>query len=166
MAVRRCLRALLSFAALAALTCTPPATADMHDHPMTDAVGAPAAAAAPQVVDFPPMFKQQELAHMRSHLESLQLITRYLAEGKFQAAADTADQRLTRGAMSEHDRHQAAHYMPKQMLAMGAAMHQAAGHFAIAAQDAAVTGDMAATLHALAEVENRCVACHRSYRMK
>lgn len=119
-----------------------------------------------QVVDFPPQFKRQELAHMRSHLESLQLITRYLAEGNFQAASDTAEQRLTRNGMSAHDRHQAAHYMPKPMLAMGAAMHRAAGHFAVVAQDAAVSGDMQAALRALAQVQERCVACHRRYRMQ
>ena len=118
------------------------------------------------VVNFPPAFKRQELSNMRSHLESLQLITRSLAVGDYQAAADIADRRLTRGGMSQHDRHDAARYMPQQMLAMGAAMHRAAGHFAIVAQDAAVSGDMASTLKALAEVENRCVACHRAYRMK
>lgn len=165
MAVRRHIRFLLGILAVTGIAATSPAMAETA-HPMMMEAGHMPAADTRQVVDFPPMFKQQELTNMRHHLESLQLITRYLAEGNFQAASDTAEQRLTRGAMSEHDRHQAAHYMPKAMLSMGAAMHRAAGHFAMVAQDAGVSGDMKAALSALAEVQERCVACHLSYRMK
>ncbi|MGA7801186.1 MAG: hypothetical protein WCC36_10285 [Gammaproteobacteria bacterium] len=148
---------------------TPSMTMDTHDMTGHPPVGQGASSSVVDnrlVVDFPPAFKRQELAHMRDHLESLQLITHYLAEDDYQAASDVANRRLTRGGMSAHDRHQAAHYMPGKMLAMGAAMHRAAGHFAIVAQDAAVSGDMASTLRALAEVQNRCIACHRTYRMK
>lgn len=143
----------------------------MHHHDM-NMTGAPVHAEVPAgpdtrlVVDFPPEFKRQELANMRSHLEALQLITQHLADGNLQAAADVANDRLTRSGMSAHDRHQAHQYMPKAMLEMGASMHRAAGHFAQVAQDAAVSGDTSAALRALAEVESRCVACHRTYRMK
>ncbi len=161
----------VAFAGLSAFAIAQAETMSMGDHDMTMPAAAamtmpPPAADNRLVVDFPPAFKRQELSHMRSHLESLQLITQSLAVGNYQAASDIADRRLTRGGMSQHDRHDAARYMPKKMLAMGAAMHRAAGHFAIVAQDAAVTNDMAATLKALAEVEQRCVACHASYRMR
>lgn len=178
MAIRHPLRALLAAAALATLAAgTFQALAsDTHSMPMDghdmglsspgQHPAPPAAADNRLVVDFPPAFKRQELANMRDHLESIQKITAYLADGDFQAAAEVASARLTRGGMSAHDRHQAARYMPKRMLAMGAAMHRAAGHFAIVAQDAAVSGDMASTLRALAAVQERCIACHSSYRMK
>ena len=169
---------LLRTAVVLAVLATPPVSADGtsavpmdHHHDMTAPAASGHTPPAPAVdtrlvVDFPPEFKRQELENMRSHLESLQLITHHLAEGDYQGAADVASERLTRGGMSAHDRHQAARYMPKKMLAMGAAMHRAAGHFSKVAQDAAVTGDMAATLKALAAVEDGCVACHRTYRMK
>ncbi len=126
----------------------------------------PAATDGRTVVHFPPAFKQQELSNMRSHLEALQQITAALAKGDFQAASNVAAARLTRGGMSQHDRHQAAQYMPPKMLQMGRAMHHAAGHFAQVAQDADVTGDLSAALKALAAVEARCTACHASYRME
>lgn len=139
---------------------------DMGMHSATETGVTPQATDTRLAVDFPLEFQRQELSNMRDHLEAIQQITYYLAQGDYQAASDTAEQRLTRGGMSEHDRHQAARYMPKAMLAMGAAMHRAAGQFAIVAQDASVSDDMASALKALAEVENHCVACHRAYRMK
>ena len=148
---------------------TAPTATDRHDMPARATAGHDTAQLGPdtrRVVTFSPQFKRQELANMRNHLESLQLITRYLAADNYQAASDVASQRLTRNGMSAHDRHQSARYMPEEMLAMGAAMHREAGHFATVAQDAAVSGDMAATLRALAKVEARCVACHSTYRMR
>jgi len=134
----------------------------MMDH---DAGAAPAADTR-TLVHFPEAFQHEELANMRDHLEALQQITRYLADGDFQAASDTASARLTRSGMTAHGRHQAALHMPKPMLAMGQAMHRAAGHFATVAQDAAVTGDMSSALHALAALQARCIACHSAYRMR
>ncbi|MEJ2686654.1 MAG: hypothetical protein P8124_05480 [Gammaproteobacteria bacterium] len=176
MPLRHPLRVLLGAAVVVSLAGTFQAVAggthDMpmgeHDMSMSPSTEHPVASGPDNrlVVDFPPAFKRQELANMRDHLESIQKITAYLAKSDFQAAAEVAEARLTRGGMSAHDRHQAARYMPKQMLAMGAAMHRAAGHFAIVAQDAAVSGNMGATLHALAQVQARCIACHRTYRMK
>jgi len=171
------IRTLLGAVAFAGISCTSQVWADgMHEmqmdgHDMAMQSGSAPAMAQTEadtrlVVDFPPAFKSQELANMRNHLETLQQITHYLAAGNFQAAADIANQHLTRGSMSEDNRHQAMHYMPKEMVDMGAAMHRAAGQFAIVAQDAAVSGDMASALGALAEVQNRCVACHSTYRMK
>jgi len=117
-------------------------------------------------VRFPPRFKQRELAFMRSHLEALERITQNLAKGNYQAASDIAARRLGQGVMPAHERHMAARYMPKRMLAMGAAMHAAAAHFTVVAQDASVSGDTTAALGALAKVEARCVACHAAYRME
>jgi len=126
----------------------------------------PAAPDGRSVAHFPPAFKAQELANMRSHLEALHTITLALAAGDFQTVARTASERLTRNGMSQHDRHQAASLMPERMMRMGAAMHKAAGHLAEVAQDAEVTGDTGAVLKALAEVEGRCVSCHRAWRME
>jgi cytochrome c556 len=44
-------------------------------------------------------------------------------------------------------------------------MHHAASRFAVTAQEAAVTGDLARALGGLAEVTQQCVACHAAYRL-
>ena len=45
-------------------------------------------------------------------------------------------------------------------------MHRAASRFAIAAQDAGVTGDLKPVFAGLADVTAQCVSCHAGYRLK
>jgi len=42
-------------------------------------------------------------------------------------------------------------------------MYQAASRFALAAKDAAATGNVKPALEAMARVTQQCVACHASY---
>jgi cytochrome c556 len=49
---------------------------------------------------------------------------------------------------------------------MGTAMHRAASRFAVAASDAAVSGDVKPALAALSRVTQSCVACHSSFRLQ
>jgi mono/diheme cytochrome c family protein len=53
--------------------------------------------------------------------------------------------------------------MPQGMMQLGAQLHQQPGEFAVAAQDAAVTGDTAKPLLLLSRMTQTCVACHATY---
>jgi cytochrome c556 len=56
--------------------------------------------------------------------------------------------------------------MPQGMQDAGTAMHRAASRFAIAAQEAGVTGDLKPVFAGLAEITAQCVGCHAGYRIK
>jgi len=116
-------------------------------------------------VDFPPMMQEHMMANMRDHLLALQTITQQLSTQQFEAAADTAEQRL---GMSSMDKHGAAHMgklMPKEMAMIGTDMHHAASRFALVARDAEVDGGLEKAFGALSEVMQQCVACHSSYKV-
>jgi hypothetical protein len=105
------------------------------------------------------------LANMRDHLLALETITRQLADGRYDAAAETAEGRLGMSAMQTHGAAHMAPFMPEAMRAIGFAMHRAASRFAIAARDAEVTGDPGAAFGALSQVMQQCVACHEGFRV-
>jgi cytochrome c556 len=48
----------------------------------------------------------------------------------------------------------------------GTEMHHSASRFAVAVQDAGVTGDLKPAIDALSKVTAACVACHASYRLQ
>ena len=52
------------------------------------------------------------------------------------------------------------------MQAAGAALHRHASRYAVAARDAAATGDVGPALAALASTTAQCVACHAGYRIE
>ena len=56
--------------------------------------------------------------------------------------------------------------IPAGMRELGYAMHQSASQFAVAAQDASVSGDLRPALAALAKINQNCVACHAAYKLK
>jgi len=116
-----------------------------------------------QQVEFPPPMQAHMLANMRDHLLALEAITRQLAEGRYDAAAETAEGRLGMSAMQAHGSAQRAPFMPEPMRAIGLAMHRAASRFAIAAWDVEVTGDLSAAFGALSQVMQQCVACHEGF---
>lgn len=56
--------------------------------------------------------------------------------------------------------------MPDSMKAAGSGMRRNASRFAVAAKDAAVTGDLKPALEALVNVTAQCVTCDACYRLK
>jgi len=116
-------------------------------------------------VELPPPMQAHLLANMRDHLVALETITRQLAEGRYEAAAETAEGRLGMSAMQAHGGAHMAPFMPEPMRAMGSAMHRAASRFAVASRDAEVTGDLGAAFEALSQVMQQCVACHEGFRV-
>lgn len=126
-----------------------------------------AMAADPRVmVQFPEMLRTHTLANMRDHLLALAEIQDHLARGAYDKASDIAEQRLGMSSLGLHGAHDVAPFMPPGMQAAGAAMHRSASQFAIVAKDSSVTGDLKASLAALAEVSQTCVACHAAYRIQ
>ncbi len=118
-----------------------------------------------QFVQLPEMMRDHMMHNMRDHLLALQTITRQLSDGEYDAAADTAEQRLGMSSLKSHGASHMAPYMPKGMQAAGTAMHHAASRFAIAARNAELEGGLAKAFGALSEVMAACVACHTAYRV-
>jgi hypothetical protein len=111
------------------------------------------------------MMKDHMMENMRDHLLALQTITQLLSAQQYDAAADTAEQRL---GMSSLDSHGASHMgklMPKEMGAIGTEMHRTASRFAVTARDAAVDGGLQKAFGALSIVMQQCVACHAAYKI-
>ena len=132
---------------------------------LTLAVPAAADPRPRELVDLPPPMREHMLANMRDHLLAIETITRLLAEGRYEEAADTAEERLGMDAMQTHGGHHMAPYMPEGMRAIGNAMHRAASRLALGARDAEVRGDLAGAFAGLSEVMQQCVACHAAYRV-
>jgi cytochrome c556 len=123
------------------------------------------AADSRQFVQLPEMMREHMMHNMRAHLLALQNITRQLSDGEYDAAADTAEQRLGMSSMQSHGASHMAPYMPKGMQAAGTDMHHAASRFAVTARNAEVEGGLAKAFGALSEVMATCVACHSAYRI-
>ena len=119
-----------------------------------------------QSVYFPKVLREHTLANMRDHLLALQEIQAALAQQEYDKAADIAEHRLGMSSLSLHGAHDVAKYMPKGMQDAGTGMHRNASRFAVAAKDAAATGDVKPALAALAATTAQCVACHAGYRVK
>lgn len=117
-------------------------------------------------VAIPEPMKGHMLANMRDHLLALQEIQLALSSGRNADAARIAETRLGMSSLSVHGAHEVAKFMPQGMQDAGTGMHRAASRFAIAAQDAGVTGDLRLPLATLAEVTGQCVACHAGYKLK
>jgi hypothetical protein len=162
--------------ALAAALCFGSAHAQQHDpalhmqHLAQAAKTTQAAQAVPkdtrQVVNFPKALREHTLANMRDHLLALQEIQEALAKQEYDRAGDIAERRLGMSSLQLHGAHDVAKYMPKGMQDAGTALHRNASRFAVAAKDAAATGDVGLALAALASVMAQCVACHAGYRVK
>lgn len=116
-------------------------------------------------VNFPPMMQKHMLSNMRDHLLALQTITAQLAAKQYDAAAETAEQRLGMSSLDDHSAKHMGKMMPKEMGTMGMGMHRAASRLAIVATDAAVENDATKVFGALSEVMQQCVACHAAYKI-
>lgn len=126
--------------------------------------GATADAATDQrtLVKLPAPMQEHMLGNMRDHLQTLDQINRALAEGRFNDAAQVAEQRLGVSSLAAHGAEHMAPYMPKSMQAIGTAMHRAASDFAVHA----VEGNLKESVKRLSEVTRQCVACHMTYRIR
>lgn len=118
------------------------------------------------LIHYPEMLRIHTLANMRDHLLALGEIQAALADGAFDKAAEIAEQRLGMTSLERHGAHEVAAHMPETMRDMGTAMHRAASRFAVAAEDAAVNGDVRPALAALAQVTQACTACHDRFRLQ
>ena len=116
-------------------------------------------------VEFPPPMREHMLANMRDHLLALETITRQLANGQYDEAAEVAETRLGMSSMGTHGAAHMGPYMPKGMGNIGTEMHRAASRFSIAAKDAAIDGGLSTAFGALSDVMTQCVACHSGYRV-
>lgn len=119
-----------------------------------------------QFVRFPDALRDHTLANMRDHLLALQEIQLHLGMGHNDIAAKIAESRLGMSSLGLHGAADAAKYMPQGMQDAGTAMHRAASRFAIAAQDAGVTGDSKPVFTGLADLTAQCVGCHAGYRLQ
>ncbi len=118
------------------------------------------------IVHFPEELRIHTLANMRDHLLALSEIQQALALEQFDQAGEIAEQRLGMSSLGLHGAHEVGQYMPTAMAAIGTRMHQAASRFAVAANDAAVAGDVKPALAALSDVTRQCVACHSGFRVQ
>ena len=118
------------------------------------------------LVALPKVMQEHMLANMRDHLLAVAQIQEALAEGRFETAAEIAEQRIGMSSLASHGAAHMAPYMPKPMQVIGTEMHRAASQFAIVAQDASVDRDLARALKSLSAVTERCIACHAEYRIR
>jgi hypothetical protein len=114
------------------------------------------------LVKLPAPMQEHMLSNMRDHLQTLDQINRALAAGRWQEAADVAEQRLGISSLTSHGAEHMAPYMPKPMQTIGTAMHRAATDFAVQV----VEGNLAQSVKQLSEVTRQCVACHAAYRIR
>jgi hypothetical protein len=142
------------------------ATLAVAQHQYNHDMSAPGAPDARQLVTFPPALVEHTLANMRDHLQTLQEIQLQLGMGHPDVAAGIAESRLGLSSLELHGAADVAKYMPQGMQDAGSAMHRAASRFAIAAQDASVTGDLKPVFAGLGEITAQCVGCHAGYRLK
>jgi hypothetical protein len=117
-------------------------------------------------VDMPAMMQDHMRANMRDHLRAINEIQSLLAAGKYDAAADVAENRIGMSSLETHGASHMAGFMPQGMQDTGTAMHHAASRFAVEAQEAVVTRDLPRALAALSQITTQCVACHAGYRLK
>ena len=119
-----------------------------------------------QPVTMPAPMQEHLLANMRDHLAALGEIQTALAKGKYNLAADIAEQRIGMSSLQSHGASHMAPYMPKAMQDIGTNMHRAASRFARTAQEEAVGNDLPRALGALGELTQQCVVCHASFKLK
>lgn len=118
-----------------------------------------------QLVQFPPMLLEHEMANMRDHLQTLEKIQTALGAGQLDEAGRLAERRLGLSSFDLHGAKHVAPYMPEGMQAIGTEMHKAASRFALEVNKAAATGDLHPAIAALGEITAQCVACHAAYRL-
>jgi len=104
-----------------------------------------------------PQQKQHQLANMRSHLQAVNDIIAYIAEGKFDAASNTAHKKL---GLTPEMKKMCNMFTNEDFKSKGLAFHQSADELG----DVLKTGDMKRSLDALHATMNSCVQCHATFR--
>ena len=117
-------------------------------------------------VHFPEEFRLHTLTNMRDHLLALGEIQEALSREEYEKVGEIAERRLGMSALESHGAFERSQFMPKEMQAIGSEMHHAASRFAVAAHDAAVTGDVKPVLAQLGQLIRQCVACHNGFRVQ
>jgi cytochrome c556 len=120
-------------------------------------------------VRFPEPMQEHMLGNMRDHLVTLNEIIGDVADGKYDAAARLAEQRLGMSSLGLHGAAHMAPLMPQPMQDIGTGMHRAASRLAIVLQDTSVSPTfetMRDVNRALHEVTTACTACHAGYRIR
>ena len=119
-----------------------------------------------QLVTMPATAQAAQRADMLDHLAALNEILGYIAQGKLQDAAETAEKRMGESSMGKYRialRGQGpGRFMPDAMRQLGWNMHGAATQLAKTARE----GDSAKSLAALQQLTATCVACHMSFRTR
>ncbi len=142
----------------------------MHPSAATGMPGAAGVASdGRELVRLPEPMQEHMLGNMRDHLVTLNGIIGDIADGKLDAAAKLAEDRLGMSSLGFHDAAHMAPFMPKPMQDYGTSMHHAASRLAITLQNASVSPSldtMAEVNRGLHEVTTACTACHASYRIR
>lgn len=131
--------------------------------------GAGSAQDSREFVRFPQPMQEHILGNMRDHLITLDEIIGNLADGKYDAAAKLAEQRLGMSSLGLHGAAHMASFMPQPMQDIGTSMHRAASRLAIVLQNTSVSPSldtMRDASQALHEVTMACTACHAGYRIR
>lgn len=113
-------------------------------------------------VDFPPMMQNHMLANMRDHLAALAEANELAAEQQWDKAAEVIEQRLGMSSLDDHGAGHMAKMMPAEMQALGTAMHQSASRLSRTLQE----GDAQAVIGGMADLMNRCNACHSAFKLR
>ena len=117
-------------------------------------------------VEFPAPMREHILTNMRDHLLAISQIQEAMGNGKFDKAAEIAENRLGQTALKTHNAYENSKFMPKGMQEIGNQMHRSASKFAIEVQNSGATGDLKPALIALSKTTQACVACHAGYKLK
>jgi hypothetical protein len=131
--------------------------------------GASPAQDARALVRLPEPMQEHMLGNMRDHLVTLNEVIGDVADGKYDAAAELAEQRLGMSSLSLHGAAHMAPFMPQPMQDIGTSMHHAASRLAIMLQNASVSpslDSMRDVSRAIHEVTATCTACHAGYRIR
>ena len=119
-----------------------------------------------QIVTMPAPMQEHMLSNMRDHLAALGEIQAALGAGKYDRAAEIAENRIGMSSLQSHGAAHMAPHMPKPMQDIGTEMHRAASRFARVTQEADMNNNLSLALNALADLSKQCVACHAAYRLK
>jgi len=105
----------------------------------------------------PEQMKARQLANMRSHLDAVRNIIGLMASGKFDAASETAHQKL---GLTPEMKKMCNMFENDDFRSMGLAFHKSADKLG----DELKTGDMKRSLAALHNTVSSCVQCHATFR--
>ncbi len=104
-----------------------------------------------------PEMKQHQLSNMRAHVEAVQAIVGFMAEGEFNKASQTAHSKL---GLTEEMQAMCNMFSNDSFRDLGLAFHKSGD----ALGDVLETGNIKKSLHALNTTMGYCVRCHTIYR--